>query len=59
MSKVYKIWLHLEEIDEDKDHYEDICMPVEIGAFDNQEEAEHVFGVMEGVLNAGQENIKQ
>lgn len=32
MSKIYKVWLHIEEIDEDEDHYEDLGMPESVAA---------------------------
>ena len=36
----YKIWLHIEEIDEKNDHYEDMGEPEELACFDNLAEAE-------------------
>ena len=39
MSKVYKVWVHVEEIDEDEGHYEDVGIPESIGEFETQEEA--------------------
>jgi hypothetical protein len=36
----YKVWLHIEEIDEDKDHYEDIELPDDFGmSFDTEKHA--------------------
>ena len=33
---IYKIWIHIEEIDEDKDHYEDIDEPYIAGSFNTK-----------------------
>jgi predicted RNA-binding Zn-ribbon protein involved in translation (DUF1610 family) len=33
---IYKIWIHIEEIDEDKDHYEDIDEPYVAGSFNTK-----------------------
>jgi len=36
----YKIWLYIEEIDEETDHYEDVMEPESVGGeFDSLEEA--------------------
>jgi hypothetical protein len=42
MAKTYKIWLELEEIDEDEDHYQnlDSVMLIE---FDNEKDARDAF----------------
>ena len=38
---IYKVWIHVEEIDEQADHYEDITEPVDIGGeFNTRAEAE-------------------
>jgi len=34
--KVYKIWIHIEEIDEGKDHHLNIGEPYEAGRFDTE-----------------------
>ena len=39
MAKVYKVWIHVEEIDEAKDHYEECGCPFDMGEFDNEDEA--------------------
>lgn len=37
---IYKVWLTIEEIDEDKDHYVDVSEPVSlIQKFNSREEA--------------------
>jgi len=36
---IYKVWIHIEEIDEDKDHYLDLGTPYEAGKFDTEAEA--------------------
>ena len=36
----YKVWIHIEKCDEDRDIYEDIDgMPILAGTFDDEEEA--------------------
>jgi hypothetical protein len=37
----YKVWIHIEEIDEDKDHYQEIEEPQEAGRFDSEQAARH------------------
>lgn len=34
----YKLWLHLEEADDEADHYQDISEPICIGDFDHADE---------------------
>jgi hypothetical protein len=36
---IYKVWIQIEEIDEDKNHYLNISEPYEAGKFDNESEA--------------------
>jgi len=36
---IYKVWIHIEEIDENKDHYLDLGTPYEAGKFDTEAEA--------------------
>ena len=33
--KKYKVWIQIEEIDEEQNHYEDIDLPFALGTFDN------------------------
>ena len=40
MSKEYKVWVHVEEVDEDEDIYEDQGIPHVAGVFDTVEAAE-------------------
>jgi len=36
----YKVWLHIEEIDEDEGHYEDLDVPESVGGeLETEEEA--------------------
>jgi len=35
----YKVWIHIEEIDEAKDHYQENDEPQEAGKFDNEQAA--------------------
>jgi hypothetical protein len=35
----YKVWLTIEEIDEEVDHYEDVGLPDPLGAFDDLKSA--------------------
>ena len=47
MAKTYKLWVHIEEIDEDADSYADIDEPHSVGEFDAQEEAESARRIIE------------
>lgn len=38
--KTYKVWLHIEEIDEEADSYTDVDEPHSVGEFDSLAEAE-------------------
>jgi len=38
MTTIYKVWIHVEEIDEDKNYYQDIAT-FNIGKFDTEAEA--------------------
>ena len=43
---IYKIWISIEEIDEDQDHYQDVDMPDSIGGeFDTLQAAQAVYGM--------------
>lgn len=46
--KTYNVWTYIEEIDEDKDHYEDVGEPLSIGEFDTFGEAD---SYREGIRN--------
>ena len=35
----YKVWIHVEEINESKDHYQDLGLPYQIGVFKTEKEA--------------------
>lgn len=48
MSKHYKIWMYIEEIDEDTDNYEDVVGPISYGQYTTQEAAEEI---LEDILN--------
>ncbi|MFC1761169.1 hypothetical protein ACFL6U_03715 [Planctomycetota bacterium] len=37
----YKVWIHIEEIDEEKDHYREIEEPQEAGWFTSEQDARH------------------
>jgi len=43
MPKKYKIWLHLEEIDEENDIYFEPVEPVALAEFDIEDKAQQVF----------------
>ena len=43
MAKIYKVWIEIEEIDEDIDHYETLD-GVEIGVYDTKKEARESMG---------------
>lgn len=44
---IYKVWIHVEEIDEDHDHYEDVREPYPVGEFNSLEEAEELADQLE------------
>jgi hypothetical protein len=35
----YKVWIEVEEIEEERDHYQTLPFPEELGCFDTEEEA--------------------
>ena len=39
MAKTYKVWVYIEEHDEDEDEYQDIDLPEDLGEFKTLEEA--------------------
>ena len=38
----YKVWIHIEEIDEEKDHYQEIEEPQEVGRFKSEQDAKQL-----------------
>ena len=40
----FKVWIHIERIDEENDSYEDEGLPESVGTFDTLEEAESLVG---------------
>jgi len=36
----YKVWIHIEEVNEHKDHYQECTEPQEAGRFNSQQDAE-------------------
>ena len=38
----YKVWVHIEEIDEEKDHYKDVGEPVSIATVDDLSDATEI-----------------
>ncbi len=45
----YKVWVHIEEIDEENDHYEDVGMPISVGEYDLLSEAAEQVATLAGV----------
>lgn len=39
MAKTYKVWVHIEEYDEDEGEYQDIDLPEDLGEFETLKEA--------------------
>ena len=35
----YKVWIHIEEVNDDEDYYQDIGEPVPVGEFENLDDA--------------------
>lgn len=46
---IYKIWVQIEEIDEDDDHYENVTEPIDVGRY---EELEAAKAAMDKIINA-------
>lgn len=40
----FKVWVHVEEINEDEDYYQDVGEPISIGEFDDYWEARFAMG---------------
>jgi len=49
MPSIYKVWVHIEEIDEERDHYEDLDMPDSLGVFDTPDEAREFIATLPGI----------
>lgn len=48
--KTYKVWLHIEEYDDDEDEYTDIGLPHDAGEFATVEEAVEFVGTVLDVI---------
>ena len=46
---MYKVWVHIEEIDEERDHCVDVAEPECIGTFEKLEEAENFVSALPSV----------
>uniref|UniRef100_A0A6M3LPR6 Uncharacterized protein n=1 Tax=viral metagenome TaxID=1070528 RepID=A0A6M3LPR6_9ZZZZ len=46
MAKVYKVWIHVEEIDTTKDHYQECGCPFDMGEFETEDEAWDYAGML-------------
>jgi len=46
MAKVYKVWIHVEEIDEAKGIYQECGCPFDMGQFETEDEAWDYAGEM-------------
>lgn len=59
MANTYKVWIHIEEIDEEKDHYEDLPEELRsIGKFDTLKDARSLVSqVVENIQTDGEGNI--
>lgn len=56
MSKtIYKVWIHIEEINEDEDYYEDVDEPWSLGEFGTLEEAKKLRSAISTVVGADNE----
>ena len=54
--KKYKVWIAIEEINEEEDFYEDVGMPESLGEFDTLEEAKEFVEVLD---RQGEKNEEQ
>ena len=46
--KKYNIWVYVEEVDEEADHYEDIDIPEKIACFNSKESAVEFVANLKG-----------
>lgn len=46
MAKIYKVWIHVEEIDEANDSYEECGIPFDQGEFETEDEAWEYAGML-------------
>ncbi len=49
--KTYKVWIHIEEIDEDNDSYEDVDLPEPVGEFEALADAEALVSRLQAVAD--------
>ena len=47
---IYKVWIQVEEIDEEADHYQNVSEPVELGVFRTKAAAEDLVRLAEQLL---------
>ena len=55
MSKIYKIWVHIEEVDENEDHSKNVAVPECLGELDSLDGAVEVVAdlVYAGICKQG------
>ena len=46
---VYKIWVQIEEVDDENDHYENVTEPIDVGVY---EEPEAARAAMDKIVDA-------
>ena len=67
MAKVYKVWIQIEEVDEEKDHHENVTEPMCVGQYNSQKQAGKLLQVLidkafewnEQIMDGVFENIAQ
>lgn len=54
----YKVWVHVEEIGEEGDHYEDVREPMDVGTFDNVDDADKMQNIVTDACESVQTFLK-
>lgn len=53
----FKVWVHIEEINEDEDYYQDVGEPISIGEYDDYWEATFAIGDLLGGFRGQKEAL--
>ena len=48
MAKTYKVWVHVEEFDSEKEEYDDVGLPVSVGEYDSLDIADGIVESLTG-----------
>ena len=58
MTVHYKLWLSIEEIDEDQFHYEDIDLPTSLASFRSQDSAIAFADHLHAIVDSAREETR-